>query len=142
MLTHESEHETTHDGLSPQRDSKCLLRADGRVTAAQVAALKMNVITALPYTITTPGTYVLLGNLVAPFTEGDVTMITINAPTGKVVFNLNNFTIDAYGYWYSPVSTLCLAIESSNVTVENGTISNFDDGIFVAGPYFPSRMRA
>jgi len=62
----------------------------------------MNVITALPYTITTPGTYLLLGNLVAPFTEGDVTMITINAPTGKVVFNLNNFTIDAYGYWYPP----------------------------------------
>ena len=85
---------TTHDGLSPQRDSKCLLRADGRVTAAQVAAQKMNVITALPYTITTPGTYVLLGNLVAPFTEGDVTMITINAPTGKVVFNVKDFTIE------------------------------------------------
>jgi hypothetical protein len=96
-----------------------ILHAGPRVTAAAVAAHKYTVITALPYNIIRPGTYILLGNLTD--TLIGTPAVTINAP-GPVVFNLNGYTISGGSTSNSPNGVL---IQSSNVTVENGTITEF-----------------
>jgi hypothetical protein len=100
-----------------------ILHAGPRVTAAAVAANKYTVITALPYNIIIPGTYILLGNLTD--TLIGTPAVTINAP-GPVVFNLNGYTISGGSTSNSPNG---VSIQSSNVTVENGTIAEFFFGL-------------
>jgi hypothetical protein len=99
------------------------------VTAPQVAASKSVVITALPYTISRPGTYVLLGNVQIPSAYLNLPAITINAP-GKVILNLNNFAVIGYNWSVG----LGMLIYSNDVTIENGTILNFEDAVDV-NPY-------
>jgi hypothetical protein len=96
------------------------------IGAAAVAANKYTVIPVLPYSITKPGTYVLLSGLsVGPGTPG----ITINSP-GKVVLNLNGYGIGASEY---SVGT-GIVVQSSNVTIENGSLSDLYIGIAVGNP--------
>jgi len=105
----------------------CSLHAQTpHIGAAAVAANKYTVISVVPYSITKPGTYVLLSSLSAgPGTVG----ITINAP-GKVVLNLNGFTIGATG----PAIGTGIVVQSSNVTIENGGISDLYMGVIVGNP--------
>jgi hypothetical protein len=49
-------------------------------------------ITALPYTISSPGTYVLTGNLTSPPLQNDQSAIVITGSAGKVVLDLKGFT--------------------------------------------------
>jgi len=91
-------------------------------------------ISALPYTITAPGTYVLTGNLTGSGASGYETAIYI-APTtpGPVVVDLNGFTIDANGssgvlmYGGSPS-----VANAYPVTIENGTIINYLYGVYAS----------
>jgi hypothetical protein len=94
------------------------------IGAAAVAAHKYTVIPVLPYSITKPGTYVLLSNLIVE--PGTETGITINAP-GKVVLNLNGFAIGAA----EEAEGTGIVVQSSNVTIENGSLSGLYNGIFV-----------
>jgi hypothetical protein len=97
------------------------------IGAAAVAANKYTVIPVLPYSITKPGTYVLLTNLSVG--SGTETGITINAP-GKVVLNLNGFAIEA-----GEISIgTGIVVQSSNVTIENGSLSGLYNGILVGNP--------
>src|SRR6516165_12402068 len=88
-------------------------------------------ITALPYTISAPGTYILLSDL--PFSIPGGTAITIAA--GNVVLDLQGHKIyDVLGTSLNadPNST-GVDIYGSNatypVTVRNGTIDHFDIGV-------------
>jgi hypothetical protein len=83
------------------------------------------VISTLPYTISTPGTYILLGNLVSP-SSTMTPAITIYA-SGDVVLNLKNFTITGGG----------IRVISNNATIENGTLINA--GI-AANPVPPGKL--
>jgi hypothetical protein len=97
------------------------------IGAAAVAANKYTVIPVLPYSITKPGTYVLLSGLTVK--AGTPTGITINAP-GKVVLNLNGFGIGAG----EEAEGTGIVVQSSNVTIENGSLSGLYNGIFVGNP--------
>jgi hypothetical protein len=96
-----------------------------QIGAAAVAAKKYTVIPVLPYSITKPGTYVLLSSLTVP---SGTTGITINAP-GKVVLNLNGFGIEAGDI----TNGTGIVVQSSNVTIENGSLLMFN-GIIVGNP--------
>jgi hypothetical protein len=98
------------------------------VSVAVAAANKYTIISALPYSITAPGTYILLSNLGVPLGQ-TVPAITINSP-GKVTLNLNGYALQNPSSSEGPTG---IQVLSSNVTVENGTISQCFFGL-VAGP--------
>ena len=82
-------------------------------------------ITALPFNISTPGTYILTSNLTCSVPQP---AITINSPVaGKIILDLGGFTIQAVGNLISGVS-----IENptnSVIIVRNGTLEGFFVGI-------------
>src|ERR1700722_7747400 len=85
-------------------------------------------ITSLPFTISTSGNYELLGDLTANSTDG------IDVMASNVVINLNGFSIaqSSAGNNYGVFDP-----SSSNVVIENGTISGFLFGI-ILGDVSPS----
>jgi len=90
-------------------------------------------ITAVPYTITAPGTYELTSNLTL-FTAGDA--ITINVPVpGTVVLNLNGFSIlwnpnqGAVGA-DNGIGILNTTSPKTVITIKNGTIGGQDEGFW------------
>ncbi len=98
------------------------------LTAAATSAHAQTVITSLPYTINTSGTYVLAANLNGTVTTG--ALITVNA---------SNVTLDMKEFYISgPVSgsgnlTGVSANEQANVTVKNGTIAFCATGVDIEG---------
>jgi hypothetical protein len=111
-----------------------LMAALGLIMSATAQAANVQ-ITSLPFSITTPGTYVLVSDL--SYTPQSGAAITISgnlsAPvilnlkghtlTGSVVIPLTNNSSDGVFINGSGPSL-------STITVENGTITNFDVGIF------------
>jgi hypothetical protein len=104
-----------------------LLSMVGNVSYAQT------VINSVPHTITKPGNYTLSANLQYAGTNLTIPAITINA------FNV---TIDFGGHVLNctntTVGTKALFLPSSmgkqtNVTIENGTITNFTWGVYADG---------
>jgi hypothetical protein len=91
-------------------------------------------ISSLPFTITAPGTYVLTSNLSAT-TAGYGAAISIagNIP-GPVILNLNGFTISG-GYEAIIINGSSTVPNQYPVTVKNGTITNFVQGIIASGNY-------
>jgi hypothetical protein len=84
-------------------------------------------ITALPFNITAPGTYVLSGNLMIPSFQ---TAININSvKPGNVVLNLNGHTLTGPGNSNVPGIFVTGNPTGSNVTIENGTVAEFSYGI-------------
>lgn len=87
-------------------------------------------ISTLPFTITAPGTYVLTGNLTAP---SDVAILISPPIAGSVVLDLKGFTLTGSG------SGLAVDIYTNGpgtqypITIQNGTISNFSNGISANG---------
>jgi hypothetical protein len=97
--------------------------------AAQSATIP---ITTVPYTISSPGTYVLTGNLTSPPLQNQ-SAILITGSAGTVVLDLKGFTL-MMGVAYPNFAYTGINIRKSNVTVRNGTILNFNNGINVAPP--------
>lgn len=104
-----------------------LLSMVGNVSYAQT------VINSVPHTITKSGTYTLSANLQYAGTNLTIPAITINA---------SNVTIDFGGHVLNctntTVGTKALFLPSSqgkqtNVTIENGTITNFTWGVYADG---------
>ena len=102
------------------------------LTMSAIAAQAANIqIPSLPYTITTPGTYVLTSSLSCPanFQIG----ISVNSQVaGPIVVDLKGFSLEAY----SPGTDLAaVAVQSnftnSNITIRNGTILGFITGVAV-----------
>jgi hypothetical protein len=111
--------------------STLLMAAFGLLSAlsAQAANIK---ISALPFTITSPGTYVLSSNL--SFTTGNPGDSAISIASniqGPVTINLNGFTISG-----GISSDRAITINSTNeglISIKNGKISNFGYGLVVGG---------
>ena len=110
------------------------LAVDGQVAINQARAMAGGVTPAdtagFPITISVPGSYVLTSNLAVP--RGlDGIVIAAN----DVLLDLNGFTIqggalsfadDGKGI-HAPLS----GIEYTGLTIRNGTIAGFSDGIFL-----------
>jgi hypothetical protein len=88
-------------------------------------------ITAVPFAITAPGTYVLSSNLTSFASQP---AITISSPAaGPIILDLGGFTLQFnpnFGPGYSGI-----AIQSnstaSNITIRNGTVQHFQVGVDV-----------
>jgi hypothetical protein len=88
-------------------------------------------ITALPFSITAPGNYVLTGNLTIP---SDQIPITINSvKSGAIVLNLNGYTLAGPGYVNVPGILVQGNATASNITIENGTVTEFWSGVSASG---------
>jgi hypothetical protein len=90
-------------------------------------------ISALPFNITAPGTYVLTSNLTSPITSYGVGAINISpAIAGSVVVDLGGFTLTGPGPWQSGGITIGVTIgviggtpNTYPIRVRHGTIQNF-----------------
>jgi hypothetical protein len=107
-----------------------LMAAFGLITSAFSANAQFT-ISAVPYTITAPGTYVLSSNLTS-FVPGAA--ITINSRTaGRIILDLGGFTLQLNpnnGPGYTGIAIQANPT-ASNITVRNGTVGNFHIGIDV-----------
>ena len=112
------------------------LALSSALTAQAAPANNANVISYLPFTITTAGTYTLKANLNYPNeAKGIPPAITVlgTALTGPVVLDLKGFTLSGPGGFLYNVTGI--SIPSTNsvypITIQNGTVSLFDSGISV-----------
>ena len=101
--------------------------------SAPPAASHTITISSLPFQITAPGTYVVAGNLICPV--ANVSAITVS--TGAVILDLKGWTISSLTPG-SNSDSVGIDIQSNavtnNITLRNGTISNFLTGVRVASP--------
>jgi hypothetical protein len=80
-------------------------------------------ISALPFTISAPGTYQLTGNLVAPLTGAG---ITINSPSaGKIILDLEGYTMTVGDQDTARGVAILSNPTGSSITIQNGTFQNF-----------------
>ncbi|MBV8142978.1 MAG: hypothetical protein JOZ60_13145 [Verrucomicrobia bacterium] len=105
-----------------------LTAAFGLITSALPAQSANVVISAVPFTITAPGTYVLAGNLTCPATPNGAINIPSNLP-GPVVVNLKGFTITGPGGSTTGVSIAGQSTNTYPITVQNGTLNSFGVGV-------------
>lgn len=93
---------------------------------ARAASERYVAITSVPYTITTPGCYRLIANLTASAAYGGG--ITINCD--NVVVDLDGFTIvNGLQPSYAGPTAAVMASNRSNITVRNGTVRGFYEGV-------------
>jgi parallel beta-helix repeat protein len=95
--------------------------------APEVRGADCNVISSLPFTISTPGTYCLTGNLMT--TTPTDPAITIQAD--NVLLDLNGFTITD-GFFPPHEGILC---GGRGVTIRNGTLKGFAEAIRMSGSF-------
>jgi hypothetical protein len=105
--------------------------------AIPVYAAPKTVITALPFTITSPGTYELAGDL--SFSGADTAIQISTATMGPVILDLMGFTITG-----NAASSVGISIGRINgpdqppnaypITIRNGTLQTFVYGVFVGIP--------
>jgi hypothetical protein len=105
------------------------------ITVAAVAlmahqASAQTVIDALPYVISTAGNYILAGNLTLPPGPAAQNAITVN--TSNVTIDLDGFAISKTAGAGTPVAFGILATNQADITVKNGAIVGFDQGIVFA----------
>ncbi len=118
----------------------CALAQNGvvQINQATVAATGANRATnGFPYQITQPGSYQLTGNLVVPAgVDG------IDIQSNNVTLDLNGFVISGPGTCTGAGTTLSCAgpdlglginSRSVNVTVRNGSVVGFHNGVFLIG---------
>ena len=107
--------------------------------AEPLAAVTFIPIPSLPTIITKPGNYYFVANMyfqVASATAPSVA-ITVNAP-GPVTIDMRGFTLSSQTRFlfqpgYVTVDPTAISILSSDVTVRNGEISGFWNGLLAAG---------
>src|SRR5690242_10321750 len=89
---------------------------------ARSEPLNCNFIAAVPFTISAPGNYCL---------DGDFAYvgIAIDIIVDNVVLDLNGHTLD--GVKGSGMGVR--AQDRSNITVRNGTVRNFNEGVYLGG---------
>jgi hypothetical protein len=86
-------------------------------------------ISALPASITSPGSYRLTGDLSC---SASVPAITINSPkAGEIVLDLNGFTISAVAGVSNPPGVYILNPTNSKILVKNGGVASFFTGVYV-----------
>jgi hypothetical protein len=88
------------------------------------------IISSVPYTINTPGAYILTQSL--HYTPGSGNAITVTA--SNVTINLNGYGIINTSDQTKTTATCVFANNVENLTVENGEIFGFTNGIDLEGP--------
>jgi hypothetical protein len=88
------------------------------------------VITSLPYTISSPGTYLLNPTLHYPLGSGNAITVTAS----NVTLNLNGYGIINTATQTTTTATCVFASNIENITIENGEIFGFQFGIHLLGP--------
>jgi parallel beta-helix repeat protein len=88
------------------------------------------VITSLPYTISSAGTYLLNQTLYYPSGSGNA--ITVAA--SNVTLNLNGYGIINTANQTTTTATCVSASNFENISIENGEIFGFQNGIHLLGP--------
>jgi hypothetical protein len=104
--------------------------------AAPIAAPFLTPISTVPMTITKPGHYYLVGNIffTLPTITSPSVAITVNA-TGPVVIDMRGFTLQGQTRYHFPTNDVFptgVMIHSNNVTVINGTIEGFWNGVIAS----------
>ena len=94
-------------------------------------------ITSLPSTITAPGAYCLTSDLATNMTSGIA--ITINID--DVVLDLNGFRLDGLGAGAGTMAVGIYAQDRRNITIRNGTVRGFIEGIALHDTYSPGGSR-
>jgi hypothetical protein len=105
---------------------KTVLLATVLTGLAQNASAQ-TVIDAVPYTIASPGVYELGKNLTFPSALETGNAITINA--SNVTIDFNSFNISKLQSGKTPQCLGIYALNRTNITVKNGSISGFYVGI-------------
>jgi hypothetical protein len=116
------------------KSKQILLTVALNLTVSAIAAQAADIqIRSLPYTITTPGTYVLTGNLSYSVNSSVGAINIFTTIGGPVVVDLKGFTITGPGgtSWGVTigVSTYNGVPNAYPITIRNGTIANFQFGI-------------
>jgi hypothetical protein len=84
-------------------------------------------INSVPVSISSPGTYQVTSNLVC--TAGTPAISVNSAGAGKIIIDLEGFTISAVG---NPISGVSIKNPTnSSIIVRNGTLSGFNVGVDV-----------
>jgi hypothetical protein len=114
----------------PQMNPKILFVLASALTLASSFAVPIP-ITAVPFAITAPGTYVLSSNLTSFASQP---AITIDSPTaGQIILDLGGFTLQFnpnFGPGHSGIAIQSNST-SSNITIRNGTVQHFGVGVDV-----------
>ena len=116
-----------------------VMSATSILTAPAAGANGNTVITALPYTISGPGTYILKSNLSYPATSTKIPPAITVAPVaaGAVILDLKGFTLNGPGLFGSD-SLIAITGDGSTahpVTIQNGTLIGGAIGINVSSTY-------
>lgn len=101
----------------------------GKGIAAESYDSCKGVITALPATITTPGTWCLKQDLATLLASGSA--ITVKA--NDVTLDCNDFKLDGSGAGVSTKTFGIRAVDVSNVTVRHCNVRGFSTGIYISG---------
>jgi len=91
-------------------------------------------ITALPAVITVQGSYCFTGNLETSTTSGSA----IEIATNSVVLDLNGFKLGGLGAGLGTNAIGILAAGRQNITVRNGTVRGFGNGVVLSGGVPPA----
>ena len=100
---------------------------------ARAETLDCTAITTLPYTITAQGIYCLTGNLSTGITSGNA----IDIQTNNVTIDLNGYKLGGLAAGDSTVTVGIYANNHKNLTIKNGIVRGFYQGIHLYGtsPY-------
>jgi hypothetical protein len=125
--------------INQARQNKMKLKSSMKTTLTLLLALfasfttnsqaATTTITALPFNISAPGTYVLATDLTVPSLSSGAVAITIYqsnfTPTGTIILDLGGHTIHGGAFTGMRVSS------TNYITIMNGTLDGFSDGIDV-----------
>jgi len=98
-------------------------------TPARAETVNCTAITALPAVITVQGVYCFTGNLATAITSGNA----IDIQTNNVVLDLNGFKLGGLAAGTGTGAVGIHASNRQNITIKNGTIRGFAEGIFLPG---------
>ena len=95
--------------------------------SAQAETVNCTHVTALPAVITVQGIYCFTGNLSTSMTSGNA----IDIQTTNVVLDLNGFKLGGLAAGLGTTTVGIHALSRQNITIKNGTIRGFLEGIFL-----------
>ena len=99
------------------------------VAPARAETVNCTPITTIPFTVTVQGSYCLTGNLATSMTSGSA----IEIATNNVVLDLNGFKLGGLGAGLGTHAFGISADGRQNITVRNGTVRGFLEGILIQG---------
>src|SRR5262245_9719378 len=97
--------------------------------SAWAETIQCTAIASLPYTISVQGVYCLAGDLSTGMTSGSAIVIATN----NVVLDLNGHRIGGLAAGPGTQATGIYANDRQNITIRNGTIRGFYNGIYLGG---------